>query len=52
AAVRDRCERDVKILVGGAAFDEAPEIWRKVGADAYGASLDEALAQGRRLVGL
>lgn len=51
-AVRDRCERNVKILVGGAAFDEAPDIWRKVGADAYGASIDAALSEGARLVGL
>ncbi|MDJ0926572.1 MAG: cobalamin-dependent protein [Gammaproteobacteria bacterium] len=50
--VRDRCERDCKILVGGAAFDEAPEVWRKVGADGYAGSMDDALAQGARLVGL
>jgi methanogenic corrinoid protein MtbC1 len=52
SAVRDRCERDVKILVGGAAFDEAQDIWRKVGADGYGATIDEALKVGGELVGL
>lgn len=52
SAVRDRADRDVKILVGGAAFDEAPEIWRKVGADGYGPTIDEALAVGAQLVGL
>jgi methanogenic corrinoid protein MtbC1 len=51
-AVRDRCERDVKILVGGAAFDEAQDVWRKVGADGYGPTIDEALQVGNRLVGL
>lgn len=51
-AIRERCERPVKILVGGAAFDEAPEVWRKVGADGYGANLGEALEVGARLAGL
>ena len=52
SGVRERCERDVKILVGGAAFDEAQDIWRKVGADGYGPTIDEALAIGNKLVGL
>lgn len=52
SAVRDRTERDVKILVGGAAFDEAPNVWRKVGADGYGPTIDEALTVGAKLVGL
>ena len=52
AAVRERCERDVRILVGGAAFDEAPEAWRKLGADGYAASLAEVTSLGERLLGL
>jgi methanogenic corrinoid protein MtbC1 len=52
SAVRDRSEQSVKILVGGAAFDEAPEVWRKVGADGYGPTIDEALTVGAKLVGL
>jgi methanogenic corrinoid protein MtbC1 len=52
SAVRDRCERDVKILVGGAAFDEVQDVWRKVGADGYGPTINEALKVGRQLVGL
>ncbi len=52
SAVRDRTARDVKILVGGAAFDEAQEIWRKVGADGYGPTIDEALKVGSQLCGL
>jgi methanogenic corrinoid protein MtbC1 len=51
-SVRERSERPVKILVGGAAFDEAPEVWRKVGADGYGDSIDGAVKEGARLVGL
>ncbi len=50
--VRERCGNDIKILVGGAAFDEAQEVWRKVGADGYGPTIDEALSVGARLVGL
>ena len=52
SAVRDRCERDVKILVGGPAFDEAEDIWRKVGADGYGPTIDEALKVANKLAGL
>lgn len=51
-AIRERCERPVKVVVGGSAFDEAPELWQRVGADGYGARLDEAVALGSRLVGL
>ena len=51
AAIRERCERPVRIVVGGAAFDEAPELWSRIGSDGYAASIDEALALGARLVG-
>ena len=51
-AVRERCERDIKIIVGGAAFDEAPSVWEKVGSDAYAPTLDQAVSVGGRLVGL
>ena len=50
--VRERCGHDVKILVGGSAFDEAQDVWRKVGADGYGPTIDQALSTGNRLVGL
>lgn len=52
AAIRERCERPVKIVVGGAAFDEAPDLGAKVGSDAYAPTIEEALAVGARLVGL
>ena len=37
------CERPVKVLVGGALFDEAPELAQEIGADAYSADLREAV---------
>lgn len=52
AAVRSRCERPVKIIVGGAAFDEVPELWRKIGADGYAPTADQAVTLGARLIGL
>ncbi len=52
ASIHSRCERPVKIIVGGAAFDEAENVWRKVGADGYAARVDEAVALGARLVGI
>ena len=52
AAVRQYSERPVKIIVGGAAFDEAPALWRKVGGDGYAGTLDQAVAAAGRLVGL
>jgi methanogenic corrinoid protein MtbC1 len=52
AAIRERCERPVKIVVGGAAFDEAPDLVTRVGGDAYAPTIDGALSVGARLVGL
>ncbi len=42
--IRQNCERPVKILVGGALFDEAPEVAAEIGADAYTPDLAAALA--------
>ncbi len=50
--VRERCTKDVKILVGGGALDEAPNIWRQLGADAYSATIHESVKIGGQLVGL
>jgi methanogenic corrinoid protein MtbC1 len=50
--VRERCERPVRIIVGGAAFDDAPDVWQTIGADAYAASLASAERLGARLIGL
>ncbi len=41
--IRQNCERPVKILVGGALFDEAPEVAAAIGADAYTPDLLAAL---------
>ncbi len=50
--VRAESERPVKILVGGAAFNEAPDIWKQTGADGYVESATEALRMGAELVGI
>ncbi|MCC5793411.1 MAG: cobalamin-dependent protein [Chromatiales bacterium] len=50
--VHERCERPVKVIVGGSAFDDAPELWREIGCDAYAPTVQDAVAEGRRLAGL
>jgi len=39
----------VKILVGGYPFNVEPELWRRVGADAYAADASDAAAMASRL---
>jgi methanogenic corrinoid protein MtbC1 len=39
-----------KILVGGLAFEGAPEIWRQIGADGYTADIRSAVDLGTSLV--
>ena len=51
-SIRARCERPVRVVVGGAAFDEAPDLWTRVGSDGYAPTIDQALDVGARLVGL
>jgi MerR family transcriptional regulator, light-induced transcriptional regulator len=50
AAVRERCDPAVRILVGGSAFDDAPGVWRKLGADAYAATLAEVTGTAEALL--
>jgi methanogenic corrinoid protein MtbC1 len=50
--IRERCERPVKIIIGGAATDEAPEAWKVLGADGYASDLAGVEQLGARLVGL
>jgi methanogenic corrinoid protein MtbC1 len=38
-----------KILVGGRALDGLPDLWRKLGADAYAAAIDEVVTVGNSL---
>lgn len=40
----------VKILVGGYPFIQAPDLWRKVGADGFGADAQQAINQAHALV--
>ena len=51
-AVRARSDRPVKVIVGGAAFDEAADLWKKIGADGYASRVDDAVTLGARLVGI
>jgi methanogenic corrinoid protein MtbC1 len=51
-AIRSECERPVQIIVGGTAFDEATELWKRAGADGYAADVETAVPIGARLVGL
>lgn len=48
----DPSSAGVKILVGGAAFAGAGELYRRLGADGWASSGEEAVAEGRRLAGL
>jgi MerR family transcriptional regulator, light-induced transcriptional regulator len=44
--------RKVKVIVGGPAFSHTGDLWREIGADALCASPGDALATGKRLLGL
>jgi hypothetical protein len=52
SAVREYCERPVKIIVGGAAFIGMPDVWKTTGADYFAPTADDALRAGAELVGL
>ena len=49
-AVRADPPGGVKIIVGGMAFNEEPELWRRIGADGYAADAADAVGVARRLV--
>lgn len=51
AALRRIEDRPVRVMVGGLAFSEAPEVWRKLGADGFAADAPGAVELGARLVG-
>jgi MerR family transcriptional regulator, light-induced transcriptional regulator len=51
AAVRRTEDRPLQIMVGGLAFSEAPEIWRKLGADGFAADARSAVRLAAQLVG-
>jgi methanogenic corrinoid protein MtbC1 len=50
AALRRIEDRPVRIMVGGLAFSEAPDLWRKLGADGYATDAESAVARGNELV--
>ena len=41
-----------KIMVGGYPFNIAPELWRRIGADAWAPDAAEAIAVADRLLAL
>lgn len=41
----------VKILVGGRAFNEAPDIWKNIGADGFAMDANQAVLLGNLMVG-
>lgn len=41
--IRSTCDNPVKIMVGGNAFRDAPEIWKTMGADGYADNAETAL---------
>lgn len=47
--VREGAGGHTGIVVGGAAFDAIPGLWRRIGADGYAISLDDVVAVGERL---
>ncbi len=51
-AVRSHSEERTKIMVGGGAFVDAPDLWRTLGADGFVASVEDAVALGGQLIGL
>ncbi|MCC6676038.1 MAG: cobalamin-dependent protein [Phycisphaerales bacterium] len=50
--VRTQGPAGLRILVGGAAFASAPDLWRRWGADGWAASASDAVAEADRLVPL
>lgn len=51
AAVRRIEGRPTRIMVGGLAFADAPEVWRQLGADGYAVDARSAVSLGAELMG-
>lgn len=50
--IRQVCgEKEVKILAGGLAFNNYPELWKKIGADGCAADADQAVETANALCG-
>jgi len=41
--------RDLRIMVGGHAFNREPDLWREIGADGYARDAEDALGAAGRL---
>ena len=50
AAVRRLEGREVRVMVGGLAFADAPDVWRKLGADGYAPDARSAVELGTGLL--
>jgi len=48
--VRQGMRADCKVLVGGSAFDDCPDIWKQLGADGFADNASEAVSQGNKLL--
>jgi MerR family transcriptional regulator, light-induced transcriptional regulator len=42
--------RETAVIIGGLALEEAPELWRHLGADGYAATVEAAVDLGRSVV--
>lgn len=51
-ALRRVPDLDLKILVGGQALRETPDLWKRLGADGQADDIKSVVAMGHRLVGL
>lgn len=51
-ALRALPDKDLKILVGGPAFQDVPDLWQRLGADGHAVGLESIVALGCRQVGL
>ncbi|MEE4185708.1 MAG: cobalamin-dependent protein [Gammaproteobacteria bacterium] len=49
AAIRQSCGEHIRIMVGGNAFRDAPDIWQRIGADGFAQSAEEALRMAVQL---
>ena len=50
ATIKSTSDREIKVMVGGNAFRDAPDAWRKLGADAYAKDAQQALEGAIRLL--
>jgi methanogenic corrinoid protein MtbC1 len=45
-----RAAPETKVLIGGQALQDAPDLWRQLGADGYASDVSSAVEIGRRLI--